>query len=360
MDLDHAENKYLLSSAADGSISAFDTQQPSDAHGEHEPLFVISKQNNPDAHTNSVSCVCWYPIDCGMFISGGRDKSVKVWDANAATAAFEFDVASPVHVTAMSPVATGHCLVAIGSDAKDVTLCDIASGASTHVLSGHRAAVWTVSWSPQAEYELVTGARDGQMRLWDIRRASGAMHVFDVQETSPTQSTEASKRSALREESSSMFARAHSRGITGLIPTPDGLYWISAGNDDQVRLWDATTHCNLLVNYSSAYNRATKPRQLATSDCGRALFFPSGSVVKVLDVTSGSEIRLLKGGHFESIHACVWNASLQELYTGGNDRAIVVWAPKLLSLFQGNWSTQNDQNSDDFDCDNWTESESDY
>ena len=42
--------------------------------------------------------------------------------------------------------------------ALQVLLCDIVSGGFTHTLSGHRAAVWAVHWSPANEWQLVTGA----------------------------------------------------------------------------------------------------------------------------------------------------------------------------------------------------------
>lgn len=38
------------------------------------------------------------------------------------------------------------------------------------------------------------------------------------------------------------YATAHGASITAVHPTPDGLFWLSAGTDDRVRLWDAMTY----------------------------------------------------------------------------------------------------------------------
>lgn len=65
---------------------------------------------------------------------------------------------------------------------EQVQLCDIVSGGFTHSLAGHRAAVWAVAWSPSNEWQLATGGCDGQLRLWDIRRA-GPLHIFDQHDT---------------------------------------------------------------------------------------------------------------------------------------------------------------------------------
>lgn len=49
-----------------------------------------------------------------------------------------FEMPGKVYGIAMSPVATSHMLIAAGTEDVQVRLCDIASGAFTHTLSGHR------------------------------------------------------------------------------------------------------------------------------------------------------------------------------------------------------------------------------
>lgn len=49
-----------------------------------------------------------------------------------------FKMPGKVYRTAMSPLATSHMLIAAGTEDVQVRLCDIASGAFAHTLSGHR------------------------------------------------------------------------------------------------------------------------------------------------------------------------------------------------------------------------------
>lgn len=208
LDLDAVEQRYLLAGAGDASIAIYDTQAPSAADkqaaqeaareaagteaaltsnqrylrpsgqaeaartrggaSEHAALAVVSKQT-PGAHRFSVSAVAWYPVDCGLFVSGARarasrlllllllgagqpaerqggfgaaldagpptplppnqprsrhlslplaggfDSEVKVWDANSLQVVSTFALDSRVYAAAMSAVATSHCLVAVGS-----------------------------------------------------------------------------------------------------------------------------------------------------------------------------------------------------------------------------------------------------
>jgi DNA excision repair protein ERCC-8 len=347
MDLDPVEQRYLLAGAADASLAVYDTQQPTPgsagAGAHHLPLFTITKQS-PGAHAFSVSSVCWYPVDTGLFVSGGFDCQVKVWDANALAVAAAFALPARVHVVAMSPDAASHCLVAAGGAGATVALCDVASGGSSHTLEGHRAGVWAAAWSPTCEWELATGSADGQVRVWDIRRA-GALHVLDQHHTAGAAPPAAGaapgaapgapapggggggpgERQRARERAA-LYAQAHDGAVTGLAPTPDGLFWLSAGTDDRLRLWDAATRANALVHYPNAFNRASKARQLAVTADGGAVFHPSGSAVQVFDVRRGGQLALLGGAHFDSVNCCRWAAAAGELYTGANDCNIVVWA----------------------------------
>ena len=43
-----------------------------------------------------------------------------------------------------------------GSDRSQILLCDMKTGASTHILAGHEKAVKSVMWSPLDEYVLAS------------------------------------------------------------------------------------------------------------------------------------------------------------------------------------------------------------
>jgi DNA excision repair protein ERCC-8 len=342
LDLDHVEQRYLLSCASDASIAIYDTQLPTKDDITHEAVATITKPT-PSAHQVAISSVAWYPIDNGIFLSGARDGHVKIWDANTLTVGGDFSIQAPVFAVSMSSAAVSHCLVAVGSSEPDVLLCDVTSGGFSHRLQGHRAGIWAVAWSPINEFELISGGRDGQLRIWDIRRA-GTQAVLDMHDTKNRQAVGNGAAAAGQRlpppppaprpqapgapTTATIYAKSHESGITGVIPTPDGLFWLSAGNDDRVRLWNTATHRHELVHYNDTFNRASNPRQIAVSDDGNALFHPSGSAVQVFDVHSGSTAATLAGGHFESVNCCLWNGVQEELYTGSNDHNIVVWAPK--------------------------------
>ena len=76
--LDNVESRYLLASAADGSVAAYDTPYLSSASRPQKQLLFKLGRNSPGGHRFTVAGVTWYPIDTGLFVTGSFDQSVKV------------------------------------------------------------------------------------------------------------------------------------------------------------------------------------------------------------------------------------------------------------------------------------------
>ena len=70
-----------------------------------------------------------------------------------------------VFAAAMSNASGRQHLLAVGTDDPQARLCDIRSGASTHVLTGHSEAVWACTWSPRSDFLLATGSADQTVRI---------------------------------------------------------------------------------------------------------------------------------------------------------------------------------------------------
>eukprot|EP00884_Botryococcus_braunii_P017531 jgi/Botrbrau1/4461/Bobra.0348s0045.2 len=250
LDLDLAEQRYLLSASSDSAITAYDVLVPTVTQAKrrlekHDPLFKIDK-SWPGGHKYAVSCVVWYPVDTGLLISGGHDNVIKVWDTNSLQVVTEFQLSAPIMAAAMSAVATAHCLVAVGCGAP-LQLCDPVSGAVVHTLVGHKSDVWAATWSLASEWHVLSGGTDGQVLLWDIR-AARCIHVFDQHQTA--REAQASWTGLLPGPGNHMQTqRAHEGSITGIVASPDGLSYVTAGTDSCVRLWDAHTYRLPLILY---------------------------------------------------------------------------------------------------------------
>ncbi|XP_010999875.1 PREDICTED: DNA excision repair protein ERCC-8 isoform X2 [Populus euphratica] len=398
LQVDLTEGRYLLSGASDASASVFDIQHATDFEGagegaliaKHKSLINIDKQHQ-NGHKFAISSAIWYPIDTGLFVTGSYDHYIKVWDTNSTQMVINFKMPGKVYRTAMSPLATSHMLIAAGTEDVQVRLCDIASGAFAHTLSGHR-----VEWSTSSEWVLVTGGCDGAIRFWDIRRA-GCFLVLDQSQSQLGRRPPVLARSAVSKVSTSKAlskgqnlpgkprmpqkksgggngikhsplgqvpakglkqrlhpgmlssqdrATAHYGAVTGLKITEDGMYLLSAGSDSRIRLWDVESGRNTLVNFETARLQTSKPIQLATAQDSNLVFVPCMTSVKAFDVWSGKMYVTFRG-HYEYVNCCWFSSQDQELYTGGNDRQILVWSPARL--------ISNEDASPAEDRDNWSD-----
>ena len=105
--------------------------------------------------------LCWYPVDTGMFITGGTDGKVHTWDTNTFSISHSFTLRdASVNAVAMSGVSAAHSLIAVSSTDSNVRLCDLQSAGFAHTLIGHMAEVTTAAWTPFSEFLLVTGSVD--------------------------------------------------------------------------------------------------------------------------------------------------------------------------------------------------------
>jgi DNA excision repair protein ERCC-8 len=121
---------------------------------------------------------------------------------------------------------------------------------------------------------------------------------------------------------------AHNGNVNGVQFTADGLHLVTTGTDHRLRLWETANGKNLLVNYGKIQNNSKKCIQFATSEfCDPDLIYiPENANIEVFNMNSGEHIQTLTG-HFNQVNCVVYNADYQELYTGANDRNILVFSP---------------------------------
>ena len=214
--------------------------------------------------------------------------------------------------------------VLVASSVNIVELIDLRTGSSTHELRGHKNSVLTCNWSPVEQYLLATGGMDKSILMWDVRSSKSFL-------------------AALEEKNDyNKHATAHSGYVNGLKFTGDGLFLTSFGTDENIKFWEILNGSLLKKDYPKIKNNAKRNIQFAISNnCKHPiLYLPSEGDIFVIDLFSGTEIKTLNG-HFHSVNCCYYRESFQELYSGGNDRNVLLWTA---DEYENETMNSNEQN----------------
>ncbi|XP_019863463.1 PREDICTED: DNA excision repair protein ERCC-8-like isoform X1 [Amphimedon queenslandica] len=241
------------------------------------------------------------------------DKTLRIWDTNEMCVVENFKMSTPIYTHDLAK-AIKHTLTAVGTKDGIVTICDMNSGSSSHILKRHKKPVMTVQWSPSDEYTLATGSQDNQILFWDIRKARCPLVSLDQHNGSQGKNS-----------------TAHNGYVLGLQFTTDGLFLISSGSDQRLRLWDVSSTSNMLINYgriphsfkNQTHHFSLTPPSLSFTP---HLLVPSHSDVSIYELFTGKTVSKLKG-HYSSVTSIDVNSNDIEVYTGSTDNTVLIWTP---------------------------------
>ncbi|KAF7196057.1 DNA excision repair protein ckn1 [Pseudocercospora fuligena] len=358
--IDRFEGRYLISGGADSSLAIWDLEASEGAPPTYVPLAVSPRTST--SLSLGITHVSFYPFDSLALLTSGYDATLKFFSSETLQASASFDLGSIVYSHATSDIAS-HLLVACASQHPAVRLIDLKSGSATHSLSGHAGSTLSVAWHPRDEHILASGATDGVVRLWDVRRSASSLGVLDMEDSIGIPGYDGRGTGARRREK----GRSHNGAVNGLSWTEDGKYLLSNGQDERMRVWDMRTGANTLVNFGpglknstiTAWNPLIAPSHL--SPAGKeAVFYPNPKEILGFDLHTGNmesrlRVRGLPGSQNDATSknpktratSLAWRAHQVEIYSAHGDGTIRCWRPHTLEDILA----ERDDSSDHADAD---------
>ena len=277
--------KNLISVSSDGISETWDTES-----GE---LVRTLKMPFPSA-----SSVVALSPDEHLFVSGGADYVLKVWDAISGQPVNTF--ADPAKKITSVGVSTDGTRIVAGSWDLTIKFWDAASGRLIRNFVGHSSSVTSVAVSADAS-RVLSGSWDKTIKLWDGVTGEN-IQTFE----------------------------GHSQFVTSVAFSPDAKSVLSGSWDKTVRLWDARTGrlLRILQGHSGPIESVA-----FSPEGGRAVSGDQNGTVLIWNLSTGQSLKSL-AGHRGGVLSVAFSPGGDRVLTGGADALVKLWSAESGELLQ--------------------------
>lgn len=192
--------------------------------------------------------------------------------------------------------------VSVADQSSKVTVIDLKTGKSTHMLKGHGSFILSCCWSPSESNILATGGQDSVIRLWDIRSAKECI--------------------CIKSEDSGI-----KNIINGLNFTVDGRSLVAISQANQLHCIDLVSSkepkCIKLGKVSSNFPKTVNP--LIVGYIGfNICIAPYKNKLRIYSLEEEEPLNTLNG-HYDDIQCCCFNKDRIEMYSGAKSQNLLFW-----------------------------------
>ncbi|KAI5117200.1 hypothetical protein M0805_004970 [Coniferiporia weirii] len=284
---------------------------------------------------SSIECVA-YSLDGRHIVSGSRDKTLKIWDAQTGDAVGEPLTGHEDWVRSVAYSPDGRHIVS-GSHDRTLRIWDAQTrDAVGEPLTGHEDWVSSVAYSPDGRH-IVSGSCDRTLRIWDahtknavgepltghsepvhsVAYSSDGRHIVSGSYDKTLRIWDAHTGDAVGE------LTGHSDSVTSVALSPDGRHIVSGSYDATLRIWDAQTGDAVGEPLTGHEDWVSS---VAYSPDGRHIV--SGSrdwTLRIWDAQTGDAVGEPLTGHSYTVRSVAYSPDGRHIVSGSRDWTLKIW-----------------------------------
>jgi WD40 repeat protein len=300
-----------------------------------KPTVTTANVEVPFAgHNDTVLAIAFAP-DGGKAVSGGQDKTVRLWNIADGEELRCFEGHTDT-VTSVAFTPEGHVLS--GSRDRTVRLWDPAACKELGKFTGHTDTVRCVACSPDGK-RVLTGSMDGTLRLWDIQtfkevckfpRQDGGVYCVafapDGKRFASAGHDGGIRLLDAENGKGPKLLKGHTREVYTLVFSHDGKRLLSGGSDHTARLWNAEEAKE--ISRFDAHDGAVLAAAFAREDnllSGASHYQGTDAPLRVWSGATGKERRAIRAGDGEQIFSLAFSADGRFALSAGAENRLRLW-----------------------------------
>ncbi|CAJ2664268.1 unnamed protein product [Trifolium pratense] len=277
-----------------------------------------------------------FEYNSSKLITGGQDRSVKVWDTNTGSLSSSLNgcLGSVLDLT----ITHDNRSVIAASSSNNLYVWDLSSGRVRHTLTGHTDKVCAVDVSKVSSRHVVSAAYDRTIKVWDLMKGycintimfpsncnalcfsvdgqtifsghvDGNLRLWDIQS------------GKLLSE-----VAAHSLAVTSISLSRNGDIALTSGRDNLHNLFDVRS-LEVCGTLRATVNRVASnwSRSCISPDNSHVAAGSTDGSVHIWSISKGEIVSTLKE-HTSSVLCCSWNGMGMPLASADRNGIVSIWS----------------------------------